>query len=95
MQPGMAGGPARELQVPRQMNDLERAVDQVEKSIEVLRERIVSVLPQSSGIQRGEGGKVPVPEAACVPLASQIRDLRRRVEVIAASIGELTSEVEL
>ncbi len=95
MQGSMQGGPARELQIPRQMNDLDHAITQVEKSISVLRDRITSVLPQSAGPIGRQDAKVPVPEPVCVPLANQIRELRGRVDAIAASVETMTGEVEL
>ena len=93
MQGSMQGGPVREPQIPRQMNDLDHAIARVEKLIAVLGDRMVSVLPQGPEIQKSRDEKVPEPP--CVPLANQLRDLRKRVDMIAASIEGLTAAVEL
>lgn len=82
----------RELQVPREMECLNKATMELEKSVEGLFEKLVPLLVQQPPIEGTGGGD---PKENLVPLASDIKAATRSIRISVGKIESLRGRLEL
>lgn len=82
----------REREVPRQMGDIQEALEKLDNASRVLRDKLAPILKDNLVSPKDTGTK---DKESLVPLANDLREFYHRINNILSTIGYLSEACEL